>query len=292
MSKKEVDAKSSGKTWTITLNNYTEEEEKHLKSLKKSYLFYGKEIGDEGTPHLQGFITFNNNHRLSSLKKINPRIHWEYTTHKEAAINYCNKVYTEKYEEDNRYKKEEPKGLPVCPLPTWKLHEWEKQIISIIESEPDDRTIHWVHDTKGLSGKSQFCKYLFIKYGTLVINGNITNAFHLIATYIQTKKEFPRSIMVDIPRSEFKFVSYGALEAIKTGLFYSGKYEGFMVCMPSPHLLIFSNYYLPPDIYSADRLNLIELDDYASKVKDQNGKGDSVSSSIYETQPKDLAPES
>lgn len=71
----------TAKSWVFTLNNYSDDEaaffaSEGFKSLC-NVLFVGKETGESGTPHLQGFVTFAKTHRLSGLKKINNRCHWE-----------------------------------------------------------------------------------------------------------------------------------------------------------------------------------------------------------------------
>ncbi len=59
----------------------------------------GEEVGESGTPHLQGFITFKRSYRLAALKKLFPTCHWEPSKTTDAG-NYCMK---EKYVvEDNR----------------------------------------------------------------------------------------------------------------------------------------------------------------------------------------------
>jgi len=61
----------------FTLNNYTPEEVESLKICGSKYLIFGKEIGDSGTPHLQGYMWFPTLKSLKQVKSINPRAHWE-----------------------------------------------------------------------------------------------------------------------------------------------------------------------------------------------------------------------
>jgi len=87
---------SAAKNWCFTLNNYTEDDIKRLSELvdagKAEYLVFGKEVGDSGTPHLQGFITLNRKGRLASVKKLigsNP--HLEIARNVIASVQYCKK---------------------------------------------------------------------------------------------------------------------------------------------------------------------------------------------------------
>lgn len=83
---------SQSKNWCWTLNNYTEAELESIASIECRYVVYGKEVGQEGTPHLQGFIVFNNNKRLGAVKKLIPRAHWEPAKGSaEQNITYCSK---------------------------------------------------------------------------------------------------------------------------------------------------------------------------------------------------------
>lgn len=81
------------KNWCFTLNNYTSDEVKDLKGLKCRYIVLGFEKGEKnGTEHIQGFIQFEKKVRLTKVKKINKRIHWEIMkSNVESAINYCKK---------------------------------------------------------------------------------------------------------------------------------------------------------------------------------------------------------
>jgi len=67
--------------YCFTLNNYNEEECELLWSSIRSECSYGiigKEVGDSGTPHLQGFCIFNKRRSFQSAKdRLNPRCHLE-----------------------------------------------------------------------------------------------------------------------------------------------------------------------------------------------------------------------
>lgn len=62
------------KRWCITLNNYTEEEESQLQSLVEtrlcSYILYGREVGQQGTPHLQMYLETKKKVGLRSIKTM------------------------------------------------------------------------------------------------------------------------------------------------------------------------------------------------------------------------------
>uniref|UniRef100_UPI004047F3F8 hypothetical protein n=1 Tax=Flavobacterium sp. TaxID=239 RepID=UPI004047F3F8 len=86
------------KNWCFTLNNYTEEQYETLLNVDCTYIIIGKEIAPEtGTPHLQGFISFNKTKRLAACRKI-MQAHWTACTGTaEQNRNYCLK--NDNYEE-------------------------------------------------------------------------------------------------------------------------------------------------------------------------------------------------
>lgn len=56
-----------------------------------TYLVFGRETGQNGTPHLQGCVTFVTSKRLSALKLILARAHWEKAINLDSARMYCMK---------------------------------------------------------------------------------------------------------------------------------------------------------------------------------------------------------
>lgn len=95
--KGEGNTKTSPKSrnWTFTLNNYKDEEYNEIiatcHSKNWNYIF-GKEIGESGTPHIQGFINYDNTIRFDTLKKIMNRAHIEKSRGNiDSNIVYCSK---------------------------------------------------------------------------------------------------------------------------------------------------------------------------------------------------------
>lgn len=87
-----VNNNKRSRAWCFTLNNYTEEEVKSLDTLKCRYLIYGREVGDEGTPHLQGYVYFNTLKSFKQVKKLLLRAHLEEARgDPDQNIAYCSK---------------------------------------------------------------------------------------------------------------------------------------------------------------------------------------------------------
>lgn len=62
---------SQSRHWVFTLNNYNDEDEATIQALAGvDYLVYGRETGEAGTPHLQGFISFTNRKRFLQVRNL------------------------------------------------------------------------------------------------------------------------------------------------------------------------------------------------------------------------------
>lgn len=84
--------------WCFTLNNYDETELDSIRqSLSKEeirYAIFGKEVGENGTPHLQGYVSFKTRKRLKPVKKVvGERAHVEVAKGNESQNRtYCSKA--------------------------------------------------------------------------------------------------------------------------------------------------------------------------------------------------------
>lgn len=83
---------SKYRAFVFTINNYTDSDEDDVKFCGAQYTTYGREVGESGTPHLQGYVYFKSARTLKSLSKKLARAHIEVRkgTH-EQARDYCQK---------------------------------------------------------------------------------------------------------------------------------------------------------------------------------------------------------
>lgn len=247
---------SPAKRWCFTLNNWKEIDYEVISSIVPEICkiaIIGSE--DQGTPHLQGYLEFNTKLRPKSVFK-NDRIHWEKAKGTRAQnIDYCSK-------EGNVLLKL-PKERVIKTISKDMFYGWEKRIIKELNEEPDDRTINWYYSYGGGTGKTSFCKYLVVHEGAIVLGGKAADCRNGVIEYAKANNgKTPEKIIINIPRSfSSEYVSYEAFENLKDMLFYSGKYEGGMVCGNCPHLYIFSNFEPELSKMSKDRWKIYDIED-------------------------------
>lgn len=247
------------KMYCFTLNNYTEEEYDNLKIRLNPLGDYilGREVGESGTPHIQGFINLKKKKSWSSFIKYidNKRLHIEPCKgNLQQNINYCCK--------DNNFESNfiEKKFIQEIN----NLYNWELDINNILNQEPDDRSLYYFFESEGCKGKTTYQKYVFTHYEKcIILSGKAADMKNGIVSYYNTNKFLPKIVLINIPRESKDFISWTGIEEIKDMLFYSGKYEGGCICGNCPHVIIFANQ--PPDI------NKVSLDRWKIfKIKDNN----------------------
>lgn len=241
----------------FTLNNYKNDDySKLLQFCEKCQFKYiiGKEVGESGTPHLQGYIEFGKQLSFKQIKEINNEMHFERPLGSRTDnIKYCSKDgdYVTNFKEPLH-----KRLLKKYNNINWK--DWQQNIINIVESEPDDRTIHWYWEPTGKVGKSFLAKYLILKYDAIICSGKQDNVFNQVKTWMDKNKneESPKVIVCDIPRTCLNYLNYGTLEKLKDGALYSGKYEGGICILDNVHVICLAN--VPPDTHtmSADRWDI------------------------------------
>jgi len=233
------------KRWCFTLNNY-KEGDIQLISAKCAKYIIGKEVGESGTPHLQGYIEFDRRVRPMGIYTDMPGIHWEKCRgSREDNIKYCSKdgIYVTNLNIDK----------PLVLLKESDFYPWQKWLFNKLMEPANSRTVYWIYDEAGNIGKSSFAKMMCYAFNGIVVNGKANDMFQGISGYKESNGCYPGLIFVDCPRHNIDYMNYGGIETIKNGHVFSGKYESKQMFFNPPHVVCFANS--PPDEskFSADR---------------------------------------
>lgn len=289
---------NGAKNYCFTLNNPTPEEYAHFAALptEATWMVVGKEVGESGTPHLQGIVCFIKRRSLTQAKAIlSDRAHFEVARDVVASIKYCRKdgdfyelgSVPERPSERRRsdleaFKDSVKSGLlavsdlreshsevfakyprfcfdyirqyaPKRSIKTFPLHPWQQELVDLLTTEPDDRTIVFIVDEQGNAGKSWFCDWYAQEHKrTQVMNpGKKADMAYALETDI-------RVLFLDAPRSkQGEYIQYDFLEDVKNGRVFSGKYESGMKHLNNVHIVVMMNEQPDMNKLSADRYVII-----------------------------------
>lgn len=102
----------------------------------------------------------------------------------------------------------------------YDFKKWQDEV-NIYLDAPVDRRICFVVDADGGAGKTTFCKFLSrfrenCQYFRVLKKEDL---FHMAQLSTNT-------FLLDVPRAEAEFLNYASLEALKDGIWTSGKYQG------------------------------------------------------------------
>ncbi|QGV56707.1 satellite replication initiator protein [Milk vetch chlorotic dwarf virus alphasatellite 1] len=133
------------------------------------------------------------------------------------------------------------------------LYSWQENALSLLENDPDDRTIIWVYGPHGNEGKSQFGKFLGLKKDYLYLPGGKTQDM----TYMLMKNP-KANVVIDIPRCNSEYLNYQFMELIKNRTIFSYKYEPVGCIVNNKiHVIVLANVLPDYEKISQDRIKMI-----------------------------------
>lgn len=291
---------SIGKNWCFTLNNYVNADIDRLSHLveqgKATYLIYGKEIGEQGTPHLQGVICATTRKRMAQIKNIigsNP--HVEIVRNIIRSIQYCKKegdwtefgariqqgqrsdlesfksdvkagvldlatireTHSDTYAKYTRFCLEYIQdNYPVLEIPTYDLRSWQTFLSQKLDIEPDRRKIIFVVDEVGNSGKSWFAHWYTQKKKD-ESQVLLPGKKSDMAFILKPNLKY---VFLDAPRSkQGEFIQYDFLEDLKNGYVFSNKYESRIKTYAPLHLVVNMNERPDMTKLSEDRYDIVNI---------------------------------
>lgn len=289
---------SLSKHWCFTLNNYTDDDERRLGSPPDDvgYIVYGKEVGESGTPHFQGFISFKSRKRFNQvIAVLGSSCHVERARNVKASIDYCKKdgdfvelgdppVSPGERTDLESFKTAVKAGerclkrlredfsdviakyprfvkdylddqVEAAPLPDHPLYDWQANLVLTLESDADDRTIHFLVDFVGNQGKTWFAKWWCSNHrnAQLIEPGKKADMAYALQSDV-------KYVFVNCTREQVDFLNYSFLEAIKDGVVFSPKYESRTRLLGPVHVVVMMNQSPDMNKLSLDRYDIINLD--------------------------------
>lgn len=289
--------------WCFTLNNYTDVDEVLYRALGQTetikYLVFGREVGENGTPHLQGFVIFNTNHRLRAVRLLlGNRGHYEVArgTSLQASA-YCKKDHD--FEEFGQVPAEQGKRNDFADFKQWVLEqptkptdrrvasefpglfirygrimEWIDKVYPspvLVEGEPRtwQRALGARLDADADDRKIIFVvdelggsgKSWFVRWW-LSLHGELTQRLSIGKRddLAYAIDESKQFFLFDVPRSQSEFLQYSVLEQLKDRMIFSPKYTSRNKMLQfTPHVVVFMNEAPDRNKLSVDRYTVINI---------------------------------
>lgn len=130
------------------------------------------------------------------------------------------------------------------------LRDWQNDLLAELLQPPDDRSVVWLCDYDGGSGKSAFAKYMRVHHGATILKNGPTRDIGFVMP------DAPTIVIFDYARSAEAAVNYEVFEDIKDGQILSSKYESRMKVFNTPHLVVLANFLPDKHKLSADRWSI------------------------------------
>jgi len=284
--------------WAFTLNNHTVHEEAALPdaSDKVRYLIYGREVGETGTPHLQGHVQFRDQQRAAAVKRLlgTDRVHIEVARSPLASVEYCKKSgdFTEKgslqmsgrRNDLDEFKAEAQSGkLTLKEVREKHSAVYAKYPRFVIEYLQDHYPVKEIEAHALRPWQANLVERLRLppddrsivfvvdptgNNGKTWFSQHIAKSFENVQILPPSKRNDMayaldptiRILFLDAPRSkQGEYIQYDFLEDVKNGYVFSPKYESRVKTLKRVHVVVLMNEQPDMEKLSADRYVIINI---------------------------------
>lgn len=283
--------------YCFTYNNYTAETEAQLVEWLKAntkYYVVGHEVGEQGTPHLQGYMQLKKKQRMTAIHQQLPvRMHLE-PARGSALQNakYCSKagdftsagepVVKGQRSDLEAFKADVDDGLTynqalrVHTKVVARYPKFAKEYVALVAAEKAPKCEiaefrPWQQAIMDIVAQPPHDRHIHWVFDHDGGKGKTFLAKHLVSVHgafystggkstdIIYSYSGQRIVIFDFVRETHDFVNYGAIESIKNGLMSSNKYESCQKFYPPPHVIVFANFQPADGKLSADRIQLMTI---------------------------------
>jgi len=246
---------SRSRSWLCTWNNFPEDWQSVIEHCGAVDYSAQKEKGkDAEKEHIQFAVRFELQKAFASVQELFKGAHIEPAKDWIKAKQYCMKKDTQV--EEGIVSK--PQLACKDPLEGKVPRPIQQQILDIIKTEPDDRSIYWFYDPDGNIGKTSLAKSICLKDKSVInLAGKSADMRYGVQAMV-VKGKPPRAVFMNLARSIEGFVSYQGMEEVKDGFFFSTKYECGMVIYDCPHMIVLANFMPDTGAMSMDRWKIWE----------------------------------
>jgi len=263
---------SAARHWDLTLNNYTEEDISRIEKLDSSIvpIFVGQsEIGEKGTPHLQCTFSYPEHEKyrpITLFKELlgHARCSFRKVKFLQKVRLYCSKSDRGGDTRDWSLMRGWKRPTPLAKVTYEILNKQQRKIVDMFKKPCHpifSRDIYWIWEPKGGVGKTILSMFFCDQKNALIVGGKASDIFCGVAKEV-AEGRMPEIVIFDIPRSCNGYISYKAIEKIKDGLFYSGKYESGMCRFNRPHVLCLANERPDEEALSMDRWKVFNYNQF------------------------------
>jgi hypothetical protein len=155
-------------------------------------------------------------------------------------------------------------NYPKIEIEQHPLRPWQKHLDTILKGPPDRRTIIFVVDKIGNSGKSWFADWY---------EQNSNDTCQVLTPCRRSDMAYAllpglRVLFMDAPRAkQSEHIQYDFLEDLKNGRVFSPKYESTMKKYTCMHVVVFMNEHPDMTKLSLDRFNIINVEDFKEEIE-------------------------
>ena len=162
------------------------------------------------------------------------------------------KLFCQMVEEFSQSEKEYSRMIAMKDL---TLRPWQRAVYNLLNDPPDDRTVTWIFDRDGDTGKSVFAKYISS------MNPKCLRVENVPMWDIALALDDHNIIIFDLPRQKDVNINfkYAILEQLKNGHIFSPKYQSKEKIFGNVHVVVMCNYLPEKKQLTLDRWKVLAL---------------------------------